>query len=57
MYCTLCSVTFTQKMAVIQCMPLPKYQEQNGGGEFDVLEAQDNFGVVLPLEAQRRENR
>jgi len=44
-------------MAVIQCMPLPKYQEQNGGGEFDVLEAQDNFGVVLPLEAQRRENR
>jgi hypothetical protein len=54
MYCTLRSVKFTQKMAVIQCTPVPavqnlKYQEQNGGGELDVRETQDNFGVVLSL--------
>ena len=53
MYNTLCSVTFNQKMAVIQCKPVPavqslKYQEQNGGGELNVRETQDNFGVVLP---------
>jgi hypothetical protein len=54
MYSTLCSVTFNQKMAVIQSKPVPavqslKYQEQNGGGELNVRETQDNFVVVLPL--------
>jgi hypothetical protein len=52
MYRTLCSVTFTQKMAVIQCTPVPsvqslKHQEQNGGRELDIRETQDNFGVIL----------
>ena len=54
MHCTLCTVKFTQKVAGIQCTPVPavqnvKYQEQNGGGELGFRETQDNFGVVLPL--------
>jgi hypothetical protein len=53
MYCTLCSVTFTQKMVVIHCTPLLtvqclKYQEQNGGGKLDVRATQDKYEGVCP---------